>query len=80
MQRRKIESLLQQYHIDGKRLLYEGKTCVTRKSMPKIQQMAHDAKASGHFGFLKTMSRLNMFHSKQKSRDVRNYVRGCLTY
>ncbi len=41
-------------------------------------QLAHDAKTSGHFGYLKTLSRLRNCHRKHKSSDVKNYVQECL--
>ncbi len=42
--------------------------------------MAHDANTGGHFGFSKTISRLEMYHWRLKTRDVKRYVTGCLVY
>ena len=76
--KRKIDKLLPLFHLDGRKLIYEGKLCVPRKSVSRILQLSHDAKTSGHFGYLKTLSRLKNFHWKHKTRDVKNYVQGCL--
>ena len=46
--------------------------------MSNVLQLAHDSKISGHFGFYKTLSRLKNFHWKHKSRDVKQYVQGCI--
>ncbi len=78
MLKRKVEKLLPLFHLDGNKLLYQGKLCVPRKAIATIMQLAHDAKTAGHFGYFKTLSRLKNYHWKNKSRDVRNYVQGCL--
>ncbi len=62
---------------DGKRLLYEGKLCIPRTSVAPILQMAHDAKTGGHFGFSKTLSRVEKYHWRHKTSDVKQYVSGC---
>ena len=79
VQQKKFEKMAQYFHLDGKKLLYEGKLCVPRKSVSDVLQMAHDCKVAGHFGYFKTLSRLNKFYWKHKSRDVKRYVQGCLT-
>ena len=56
---------------DGKKLLYNGKLCVPRKLIPAILELAHDSKSSGHFKFAKTMSGLENFHWRHKSRYVK---------
>ena len=76
-QRRMSEGLLAFFHLHGKRLLYEGKICVPRKSVSSVLEIVHDEKAAGHLGFSKTMSGLKIFYWKHKSRDFKNYVRGC---
>ncbi len=63
---------------DGKRLLYEGKLCIPRTSVAPILQIAHDATTRGHFGFSKRLLRLEKYHWKHKTRDVKEYVTGCL--
>ena len=78
IQRRTVENILPMFKRDGSKLLYHGNLCVPRKSVSNVLQIAHDAKISGHFGFSKTLSRLDSYHWKHKSRDVKNYVRGCL--
>ncbi len=52
--------------------------CVQRKAISTVMQLAHDARTAGHFGYFKTLSRLRNYHRKHKSRDVKNYVQGCL--
>jgi len=76
---KKFKSLIGMYHRDGRKLLYNGKLCIPRKAVPGIMHMAHDAKIAGHFGYFKTLSRLRNFYWKHKSRDVKNYVQGCIT-
>ena len=77
-QRRTVEKIIPMFKRDGSKLMYHGKLCVPRKSVSNVLQLAHDLKSSGHFGFSKTLSRLDGYHWKHKSRDVKNYVRGCL--
>ena len=77
--RKKVQKILPLFRREGKKLYYEGKLCVPRKSISTILQLAHDAKTSGHFGYLKTLSRLKNFHWKHKGRDVKKYVEGCIT-
>lgn len=74
----RVEELIHLFQLDGKKLLYNRKICVPRKAIPKVLQVAHDSKTAGHFKFAKTMSRLTNFHWRHKSRDVRNYINGCL--
>lgn len=76
--RRKILKIKPLFHLNERKLLYCGKLCVPRKAIPTILQLAHDAKTAGHFGYLKTLSRLKNYHWKHKSRDVKNYIQGCL--
>ena len=61
-ERFKMEKLIPLFNIEGKRLLYNGKFCVPRRSVSKILHIAHDFRISGHFKFAKTMSRLSNFH------------------
>ena len=54
VQQKKFEKLAQYFHLDEKRILYEGKLCVPRKSVSDVLQIAHDSKVAGNFGYLKT--------------------------
>ena len=74
---RKFKSLMNMFHRDGRKLLYQGKLCVPRKAVRDVLHLAHDAKVAGHFGYFKTLSRLGNFYWKHKSRDVKKYVQGC---
>jgi len=74
-----IKRVLPMFERDGARLLYQGKLCVPRRAVSSILHMAHDSKIAGHFGFSKTMSRLENYHWRHKGRDVKKYVQGCLT-
>ena len=78
VKRKKFEKLATQFHLDGNKLIYEGKICVPRKSVKTVLHMAHDCKIAGHFGFYKTLTILKNFYWKHKSRDIKNYVQGCL--
>ena len=71
-----MEKMITMFRKDGKKLTYNGKLCVPRKSVSTILDLAHDCKTSGHFKFAKTMSRLDNFHWRHKSRDVKNYIDG----
>ena len=62
IQRRKIEKILQMFKNNGKRLAYNGKLRITRKSVSDVLQLAHDCKISGQFNFAKTRSRLRNCH------------------
>ena len=77
-QQNKMRNISNMFHFDGKRLLYNGKICVPKSAIADVLSLAHDAKTAGHFGFLKTMSRLKNFHWKYKARDVKSYIQGCL--
>lgn len=74
----KFKSLVRMYHRDGKKLLYDGKLCITRKSVPEITHIAHDSDISRRFGYFKTLSRLKNVYWKHKSRDVKKCVQGCI--
>eukprot|EP00737_Agarophyton_chilense_P003919 gb/GEZJ01004734.1/.p1 GENE.gb/GEZJ01004734.1/~~gb/GEZJ01004734.1/.p1 ORF type:complete len:294 (-),score=32.76 gb/GEZJ01004734.1/:75-956(-) len=78
MKRRTVEKILPMFSQDGLKLKYAGKLCVPRNSVSNVLQLAHDSKISGHFGFSKTLSRLDNYYWKHKSRDVKSYVQGCL--
>ena len=78
IQRRKLEKILPMFTKNGERLYYNGNLCIPRQSVSDVLQLAHDSKISGHFKFAKTMSRLNNFHWRHNSRDVRKYVEGCM--
>jgi len=74
----RLEQLLPYFELKDRKLFYNGKLCVPRKSVSTILQIAHDSRVGGHFKFAKTMSRLSNFHWKHKSRDVKKYVDGCI--
>ena len=75
----KNQNLAENFRLDGVNIyIYLGKICVPRAAVSKVLSMAHDAKTAGHFGFLKTMSRLKKYYWKHKARDVKNYIQGCL--
>ncbi len=76
--RRKIDKLLTLFHYEDGKPMYQGKLCVPRKAISTVMQLAHDARTAGHFGCLKTLSRLRNYHWEHESRDVKNYVQGCL--
>ena len=59
-------------------LLYKNKVCVPRSHVRDLLHLAHDSKVSGHFAFAKTLARLDGFHWKGKTRDVKKYCAGCL--
>ncbi len=73
-----VANLMPLFERDGKTLLYEGKLCIPKTSVAPILQMAHDARLVVIFGFSKTLSRLEMYHWRHKTRDVKRYVAGCL--
>lgn len=78
-QREKVTRLLPKFSIDGDLLKYRDKICVPRSNVRDILELAHDCKVSGHFSYAKTLSRLDAFHWKVKSKDVENYCAGCMT-
>ena len=75
---KKIDSLLPLFNLHGSKLLYEGKLCVPRNAISTVLELAHDAKSAGHFGYIKTLSRFGSYLWKNKAKDVKNYVKGCL--
>lgn len=58
--------------------MFNRKLCVPRKSVSTILHMAYDSKLSVKYKFAKTLDRLNNFHWRQKDRDVKRYVDGCI--
>lgn len=74
-----IARLAKFFKIEDEILYYEGKVCVPRSNVKDILFLAHDNKTSGHFGYYKTLSRLDRYHWKNKSGDVYDYCRGCST-
>lgn len=60
---------------DGK-LYSEGKTCVPRRLVRYVLHAAHDVYICSHVGFTKTMGRVEKFHWRHKSRDIKSYVEG----
>ena len=75
---KKIDKFLPLFHNDGDKLLYDGKLCVPKNSTSTVMQLAYDAKTSGHFEYLKMLSRLKNYHRKHKSQDVKQYAKGCM--
>ena len=51
IQRRKLEKILPRFKKDGERLVFNGKLCISRKSVSDVLQLAHDSNISGHFKF-----------------------------
>ena len=76
IRRRELEKIVPMFKNDGKRLFYNEKLCITRKSVSEVLQLEHDSKICGHFKFAKTLSILSNFYWRHKSRDVRKYVEG----
>lgn len=77
-ERRRVEMVKQRFKVKDGYLLYESKICVPRKAIPELLNLGHDAKTSGHFGFKKTLGRMDKYHWKHKTRDVRKYCEGCM--
>lgn len=78
-QRDKILRILPLFRDQKGMLWYQGKVCVPRRSVRDVLHLAHDVKISGHFAFSKTLSRLEGYHWKNKTRDIENYCQGCST-
>lgn len=62
---------------DGLLFLSSGELCIPRSLVKEVLELAHDNRCSGHFGYLKTMARLNNYYWPHKPRDVGNYINGC---
>jgi len=77
VQRERVARVQGLFRVEDGKLFYGRKVCVPRNKVRDFLFMAHDAKVAGHFGFAKTLSRLEAFHWKHKTRDVRQYCRGC---
>ena len=52
--------------------------CVPRRCVRDLLHLAHDCKIAGHFAFAKTLQRLEAYHWKNRTRDAKIYVCGCL--
>ena len=63
---------------DGSAVRYDGTLFFSRVSVSKVLRISHDLKLSGHFGYTKSMERLQEFYWKHMGRDVRKYIRGCI--
>ena len=75
----RIERLLPKFKTVEGLLYYEDKVCVPRSCVRDVLQLAHDSKLGGHFGFAKTLARVQRFHWKGRTKDVRQYCEGCIT-
>lgn len=73
-----LKIALPMFAMEGVRLFHEGKVCVTRLSVAKILELAQDSNIYGHFIFSKTILRLDNYHWRQKGRDLKRYIEGCL--
>lgn len=77
IQQERVRRLLPMFEERDRLLLYDQKICVPRTRVADIMELAHDISIAGHFGFSKTLGRLNQYHWKNKTRDVRRYCDGC---
>lgn len=77
IEERRITRLLPLFTLKDGILYYQNKKCVPRKVIRNILYQAHDSKTGGHFSVTKTLSRLEHFHWKTKTRDVKRYCDGC---
>lgn len=77
-QKGQIEEIVLYFKMNGKKILYNGNLRLPGTSVSKILGLAHHSKVSGHLKFAKTMSRITNFHWRHRTRDVNNYVDGCL--
>lgn len=75
----RIERLLLKFKTVEGLLYYEDKVCVPRRCVRDVLQLAHDSKLGGHFGFAKSLARVQRFQWKIKTKDVRQYCEGCIT-
>ena len=78
IQRERVSRLSPLFQQKDKLLYYGKRVCVPRSIVRDILHMAHDARVAGHFAFAKTLARLDKFHWKHKTRDVRKYCDGCI--
>lgn len=65
-------------YADGSLRLKTGELCVPRTKVRGILELAHDSPAAGHFAFERALARLSNYFWRKKTRDVQNYVKGCL--
>lgn len=75
----RIKFLLPHFRQEEGILYYKDMVCVPRKNVTELLQMAHNDKLGGHFSFIKTLSRLEIFHWQKKYSDVKKYCAGCYT-
>ncbi len=75
VQNNQIANLMPVFRRGGGRLLYEGKLCISSYLVATVLPIAHSAKNCGHFGFSKTLGRLQMYHWRHNIRDVKKDVR-----
>eukprot|EP00171_Calliarthron_tuberculosum_P005616 IDg5616t1 len=67
------------YHYENDILrLKTGELCVPRHYVRRLLREAHEAPTSGHQAVAKTMHRLKQFHWRKKTRDVVNFIKGCI--
>lgn len=77
VQRDRVSRLIPSFTYAEGRLQYGEKTCVPRRQVKDVLHAAHDVSIAGHFGFAKTLGRLERYHWRHKARDVKLYVDGC---
>ena len=78
VQRDRVLRLLTLFGMDEVLLYLKEKVCVPRRRVRDLLHLAHDCKIAGHFAFAKTLRRLEAYHWKNRTRDVKKYVSGCL--
>lgn len=74
----RVQRLLSCFEKHDKILFYSKKLCVLRSAARELLRLAHDSQVSGHFGFTKTLDRLENYHWKHKSKEARLYCEGCI--
>ncbi len=79
-EKRVVERLLPLFEIQNGELKYQNRLCIPRRNVSKILDSAHDSKVGGHFGLAKTLSRLSGLYWRNMSKDVKNYIKGCMKF
>lgn len=80
IQRDRVQRILQKFRISENILYYEDTVCVPGSQIRELIHLAHVSTVSGHLYTSKTLSCLDQFNWKHKSRDSWQYFDGCSTF
>lgn len=77
MQKKRVQLLQPAFTRRDNILWYESNKRVPRQAVGDILRLGHDSRTVGHFGFEKTLGRLERYHWSSKSQGCRIFCSTC---